>query len=75
MKLTKRQREVLDRMDREGACPTSKHSWGRYVSGATVAALERRGLVQAMPPTPGCPERMYGITNAGRAARKENDSE
>lgn len=72
MKLTKPQLEVLDKLDREGACPTTTSTMGRYVNGTTVAALERRGLVRAISATAGCPERMYGITNEGRKARRAN---
>ncbi len=65
---------VLRKLDRDGACPTTTSTMGRYVAGTVVAGLERRGLVQSIAPTSGCPERMYGITNAGRQALREAKS-
>lgn len=66
--------EVLRKLDREGACPTTTITTGRYVAGSVVAGLERRGLVKAIAPTAGCPERMYGITNMGRQVLREASS-
>lgn len=65
--LTRAQREVLKLLDSVGACATSRTTHHGYVSGATAAALARKGLARRLPATGTCDER-FGITNEGRAA-------
>lgn len=67
--LSKSARDVLRKLETEGACPTSKSTHHRYVSGACVASLLRKGLVQRLPRGDG-DEDYYEITNAGLQALK-----
>lgn len=67
--LTKVQIEVLRKLIGRGACSTARSTWGVYVCGTAIAALERRGLVKMKTVKWNGTETSdyeYEITDAGR---------
>ncbi len=80
MKLSKTQREVLEKM-RDGAllcvaayppwrCWLSDGRFGPTVHGNTRVSLAEKGLIRCHDPME-CPSRHYHITDAGRKALEE----